>query len=169
VRGSPADILEALREEATAIRDEGPRDVRAHRHARVAAHTDGARVLTHCNAARLRPRVSARALAPIYLAASAGRRVEVLVDETRPLLQGSRLTSWELTRAGIPATVIADNMAASLMRLAESISASSEPIASRATATSRTKSARTALRSRASSWHSHVRGCADVDVRSRDA
>src|SRR3712207_7627398 len=52
----------------------------------------------------------------LFRSAAAGRRVEVFVDETRPLLQGSRLTSWELTRAGIPVTVIADNMAASLMR-----------------------------------------------------
>src|SRR5688500_3716034 len=88
---------------------------------RIGAHglpliPDGARVLTHCNAGALATSGIGTALAPIYLAASAGRRVEVLVDETRPLLQGSRLTSWELTRAGIPATVIADNMAASLMR-----------------------------------------------------
>ena len=77
---------------------------------------DRARVLTHCNAGALATAGIGTALAPIYLAASAGRRIEVLVDETRPLLQGSRLTSWELTRAGIPVTVIADNMAASLMR-----------------------------------------------------
>lgn len=77
---------------------------------------DGARVLTHCNAGALATAGIGTALAPIYLAAGAGRRIEVFVDETRPLLQGSRLTSWELSRAGIPVTVIADNMAASLMR-----------------------------------------------------
>ena len=52
----------------------------------------------------------------MYLAAHEGRRVSVWADETRPLLQGSRLTAWELSRAGIPVTVITDSMAASLMR-----------------------------------------------------
>ena len=114
--GSPTDVLSALRDEATDIRDEDRAMCE-----RIGAHglpliPDGARVLTHCNAGALATAGIGTALAPIYLAVAAGRRVEVLVDETRPLLQGSRLTSWELTRAGIPATVIADNMAASLMR-----------------------------------------------------
>jgi len=77
---------------------------------------DGARVLTHCNAGALATGGIGTALAPVYLAAEAGRKVEVYADETRPLLQGSRLTAWELSRAGIPVTVLADNMAASLMR-----------------------------------------------------
>lgn len=77
---------------------------------------DGARVLTHCNAGALATAGIGTALAAIYVAVEQGRRVEVLVDETRPLLQGSRLTAWELTQAGIPATVLADNMAAALMR-----------------------------------------------------
>src|SRR5438105_1792319 len=59
------------------------------------------------------------ALAPIYLAHDAGRRVEVFVDETRPVLQGARLTAWELVHAGIPCTVIADGAAGSLMRQAK--------------------------------------------------
>src|SRR5256884_506370 len=59
------------------------------------------------------------ALAPIYLAHAAGRRVEVFVDETRPVLQGARLTAWELVRAGIPCTVIADAAAGWLMRQAQ--------------------------------------------------
>jgi methylthioribose-1-phosphate isomerase len=113
---SPHAIFEALRGEATAIRDEDRAMCD-----RIATHglsliPDGARVLTHCNAGALATAGIGTALAPIYLAVASGRRVEVFVDETRPLLQGSRLTSWELTRAGIPATVIADNMAASLMR-----------------------------------------------------
>ena len=115
-RGSPADVLERLRAEATAIRDEDRAMCE-----RIGTHglsliPDGARVLTHCNAGALATAGIGTALAPLYLAAAAGRRVEVFVDETRPLLQGSRLTSWELARAGIPVTVIADNMAASLMR-----------------------------------------------------
>ena len=114
--GSPRAILDDLRTEATAIRDEDRAMCE-----RIGAHAlalvpDGARVLTHCNAGALATAGIGTALAPIYLAAAAGRRIEVFVDETRPLLQGSRLTSWELTRAGIPVTVIADNMAASLMR-----------------------------------------------------
>jgi methylthioribose-1-phosphate isomerase len=114
--GSPNAILAALRQEATAIRDEDRAMC-----ARIGEHglslvPDGARVLTHCNAGALATAGIGTALAPIYLAAAQGRRVEVVVDETRPLLQGSRLTAWELTRAGIPVTVIADNMAASLMR-----------------------------------------------------
>ncbi|HUQ84483.1 MAG TPA: S-methyl-5-thioribose-1-phosphate isomerase [Gemmatimonadaceae bacterium] len=114
--GAASRLLDALRGEATAIRDEDREMCE-----RIGAHgldliPDGARVLTHCNAGALATAGIGTALAPIYLAAAAGRRVEVFVDETRPLLQGSRLTSWELTRAGIPATVIADNMASSLMR-----------------------------------------------------
>jgi methylthioribose-1-phosphate isomerase len=73
-------------------------------------------VLTHCNAGALATAGIGTALAPLYVAAEAGRRIEVFVDETRPLLQGSRLTAWELTRAGIAVTVLADNMAAALMR-----------------------------------------------------
>jgi methylthioribose-1-phosphate isomerase len=56
------------------------------------------------------------ALAPVYTLHQAGKRVAVLADETRPLLQGSRLTAWELSRAGVPVTVITDNMAASRLR-----------------------------------------------------
>ena len=113
---SPHAILERLRAEATAIRDEDRAMCE-----RIGVHglsllPDGARVLTHCNAGALATAGIGTALAPIYLAAAAGRRIEVFVDETRPLLQGSRLTSWELARAGIPVTVIADNLAATLMR-----------------------------------------------------
>jgi methylthioribose-1-phosphate isomerase len=74
---------------------------------------DGATVHTHCNAGALATGGIGTALAPVYLAHAAGRRVQVVADETRPLLQGSRLTAWELTRAGIPTTVIGDGMAAS--------------------------------------------------------
>jgi len=76
----------------------------------------GARVLTHCNAGALATAGSGTALAVIYEAARRGRRPRVWVDETRPLLQGARLTLWELLRAGIPATLVCDNMAAALMR-----------------------------------------------------
>jgi len=77
---------------------------------------DGARVLTHCNAGALATAGIGTALAPVYVAVAAGRRVSVISSETRPLLQGSRITAWELTRAGVPVTVCTDGMAASLMR-----------------------------------------------------
>jgi methylthioribose-1-phosphate isomerase len=76
---------------------------------------NGARVLTHCNAGALATGGMGTALAAIYAAVEQGRRVEVYAGETRPLLQGSRLTAWELARAGIPVTVLVDGAAASLM------------------------------------------------------
>jgi methylthioribose-1-phosphate isomerase len=72
-------------------------------------------VLTHCNAGGLATSEYGTALAPIYLAAEKGRLIHVYVDETRPLLQGARLTAFELLQAGIPATLICDNMAATVM------------------------------------------------------
>jgi methylthioribose-1-phosphate isomerase len=75
-----------------------------------------AQVLTHCNAGALATGGIGTALAPVYTLHQAGHRVAVIVDETRPLLQGSRLTAWELAQAGVPATLIADGMAASRLR-----------------------------------------------------
>jgi methylthioribose-1-phosphate isomerase len=72
-------------------------------------------VLTHCNAGALATAGMGTALAPLYLAHAAGRNVRVFAGETRPLLQGSRITAWELRRAGIEVTVLADNAAASLL------------------------------------------------------
>lgn len=77
---------------------------------------DGDTVLTHCNAGALATGGIGTALAPIFTAHAAGKRIHVYVDETRPALQGARLTAWELARAGIPATLITDSMAASVMR-----------------------------------------------------
>lgn len=77
---------------------------------------DGAIIHTHCNAGALATGGIGTALAPIYRAIAAGRKVSVIADETRPLLQGSRLTAWELNRAGVPVTVIADGMAAARLR-----------------------------------------------------
>ena len=81
-----------------------------------ARHDDAVRVLTHCNAGALATCGIGTALAPVYVAHAAGRRVAVWADETRPLLQGSRLTAWELARAGVPVTVVTDGMAAPLLR-----------------------------------------------------
>jgi methylthioribose-1-phosphate isomerase len=72
-------------------------------------------VLTHCNAGSLATSELGTALAPLYLAHQAGVPFRVYADETRPLLQGARLTSWELQQAGVDVTVICDNMAAHLM------------------------------------------------------
>ena len=72
-------------------------------------------VLTHCNAGGLATSGYGTALAPIYVGHEQGLRLRVYADETRPLLQGARLTSWELARAGVPVTVIADSMAASVL------------------------------------------------------
>jgi len=77
---------------------------------------DGGTILTHCNAGALATSGIGTALAPMYVAHSQGKHFRVYVDETRPLLQGARLTTWELTQAGIDAVLICDNMAASLMQ-----------------------------------------------------
>jgi len=77
---------------------------------------DGSTVLTHCNAGGLATGGIGTALAPIYLAHEAGRRVHVFVDETRPLLQGARLTAWELSEAGVSCTIVADAAAGALLR-----------------------------------------------------
>jgi len=107
---------EALIEEAQAIWDEDRAMCQRIGEAGLPLVPDGATVHTHCNAGALATGGIGTALAPIYLAHAAGRRVQVIADETRPLLQGSRLTAWELTRAGIPTTVISDGMAASRLR-----------------------------------------------------
>jgi len=76
---------------------------------------DGFRVLTHCNAGSLATGGIGTALAVIYTAKFGGKDISVWVDETRPILQGARLTAWELGRAGVPHTLICDNMAASII------------------------------------------------------
>ncbi|HZG68546.1 MAG TPA: S-methyl-5-thioribose-1-phosphate isomerase [Herpetosiphonaceae bacterium] len=80
---------------------------------------DGARVLTHCNAGGLATAGYGTALAPLRTAHAVGKRLHVLVDETRPFLQGARLTAWELQQAGIPQTLITDNMAGYFMSRGE--------------------------------------------------
>ena len=77
---------------------------------------DTARVLTHCNAGALATAGYGTALGVIRGAVEQGKKVAVLADETRPFLQGARLTAWELTRDGIDTTVITDNMSGALMR-----------------------------------------------------
>ena len=77
---------------------------------------NGMGILTHCNAGALATAGQGTALSVLYEAKKRGKKFRVYVDETRPLLQGSRLTAWELKRAKIDTTVICDNMAAALMR-----------------------------------------------------
>jgi methylthioribose-1-phosphate isomerase len=72
-------------------------------------------ILTHCNAGSLAAVVYGTALSPIYVGVEQGMKFHVYADETRPLLQGSRLTAYELQQNGVPVTVLCDNMAASLM------------------------------------------------------
>ena len=114
--GAVAGVLEALECEANAIFSEDDAMCRA-----IGAHgapliTEGAGLLTHCNAGGLATSGYGTALAPMISAHAAGRKFHVFADETRPLLQGARLTAWELQQAGIPVTLICDNMAAVVMR-----------------------------------------------------
>ena len=113
--GDNRAIVEALGAEATALFHEDQVMCRRIGEHGLSLVPDGARVLTHCNAGALATTGIGTALAPIYLAAEAGRRVEVYVGETRPLHQGSRLTAWELSQVGIPVTVCTDDAAAALM------------------------------------------------------
>ncbi|MBI3313498.1 MAG: S-methyl-5-thioribose-1-phosphate isomerase [Candidatus Omnitrophica bacterium] len=76
----------------------------------------GDRVLTHCNAGGLATSGYGTALGVLYAAKSSGKKLFVYADETRPLLQGARLTAWELTKSGIPCTLLCDSFAASIMQ-----------------------------------------------------
>jgi methylthioribose-1-phosphate isomerase len=80
---------------------------------------EGARILTHCNAGALATAGYGTALGVVRAAADAGRRISVLAGETRPFLQGARLTAWELARDGIPVSVVTDGMAGFLMQRGE--------------------------------------------------
>jgi len=112
----PEEAGRMLEREAVAICEE---DVDANR--RMGEHgaaliPDDSSVLTHCNAGALATAGYGTALGVVRAAVSAGKRVHVFVDETRPFLQGARLTAWELMKDGIPCTLVTDNMAAKLMR-----------------------------------------------------
>ena len=111
-----ASILDRLLEEAVAIQDEDRHTCQAIGRHGAELMPRGAGVLTHCNAGGLATAGSGTALAVLFAAADLGMNIEVYVDETRPLLQGARLTTWELTRHGIPTTLICDSMAAWAMR-----------------------------------------------------
>jgi methylthioribose-1-phosphate isomerase len=105
--GAATDILEEDRAMCRCLGEHG---------AALLPDTDPVRVLTVCNAGALATSGMGTALAPVYHAVEAGRRIEVFACETRPLLQGSRITAWELERAGIACTVVIDSAAPLLLR-----------------------------------------------------
>ncbi|MBM3750181.1 MAG: S-methyl-5-thioribose-1-phosphate isomerase [Acidimicrobiia bacterium] len=113
---SPAELADRLRREADAIHDEDVSSCRAIGDAGAGVVPQGARILTHCNAGALATAGYGTALGVIRSAAAQGKVAQVFADETRPFLQGARLTAWELTREGIPTTVITDSMAGLLLR-----------------------------------------------------
>ncbi|MBD3646364.1 MAG: S-methyl-5-thioribose-1-phosphate isomerase, partial [Pseudomonadales bacterium] len=110
-----ADLFAGLEAEARAIHEEDMAACQAIGEAGLPLVKAHPRLLTHCNAGALAVSGIGTALAPIYVAHGQGIPVHVHVDETRPLLQGARLTAWELERAGVPMTLITDNMAAAVM------------------------------------------------------
>ena len=113
---APADIAAALEAEARAIHDEDIRMCRAISEYGLSLLKDGDGVLTHCNAGPLATSRYGTAQGPLFLALEKGVRLRVFADETRPLLQGARLTSYELAKAGADVTLICDNMASIVMK-----------------------------------------------------
>ncbi len=112
---SVKEIKALLVQEAHAIRDEDEETCRLIGEHALPLFQDGMGVLTHCNAGGIATARYGTALAPIYLAQQKGMSLKVFADETRPLLQGARLTAWELHEAGIDVTLITDSMAAMVM------------------------------------------------------
>lgn len=110
------ELRSALREEATAIRMEDAQVCKAIGEHSLKLLEKGWGLLTHCNAGAIATAEYGTALAPIYLGQERGYNFKVYADETRPLLQGARLTAWELMEAGVDVTLICDNMAASVMK-----------------------------------------------------
>ena len=109
------ELVARLRQEADRIHDDDLESCRAiGRHGAMLV-PDDAHILTHCNAGALATAGYGTALGVVRGAVDAGKRVAVYADETRPFLQGARLTAWELVKDGIPTTVITDNMAAAIM------------------------------------------------------
>lgn len=113
---SPAESIDALLAEARRIREEDAAMCRAM--GRIGANLihDGDGILTHCNTGGLATAEYGTALAVIFTAYEQGKRIHVFADETRPLLQGARLTMWELQQHGVPSTLICDSMAAQVMK-----------------------------------------------------
>lgn len=120
VRAQPInEIADVLLAQAHEIAAEDVRINRAMGAWGAALLADGARVLTHCNAGALATAGHGTALGVIRSAVESGKQISVLADETRPFLQGARLTAWEMVQEGIPVTLICDNMAGHLMSRGE--------------------------------------------------
>ncbi|MEW6096704.1 MAG: S-methyl-5-thioribose-1-phosphate isomerase [bacterium] len=111
-----AKLKKALLTEAILIHEDDKEKCRKMGEYGASLIKDGDTVLTHCNAGALATGGMGTALSPIYIAKKQGKKVKVFADETRPLLQGARLTTWELKQAGIDVTLICDNMAAVVMK-----------------------------------------------------
>jgi methylthioribose-1-phosphate isomerase len=116
---STEELAARLNREARAIHDEDVANCRTMGQFGASLVPDGARVLTHCNAGALATAGYGSALGVIRAAVEQGKRIAVFADETRPFLQGARLTAWELVRDGISTTVITESMAGPLMRAGE--------------------------------------------------
>ena len=116
---SPEALADRLEREARRIHDEDVESCRAMGMHGAAVVPDRARVLTHCNAGALATAGYGSALGVIRAAIEKGKKVAVYADETRPFMQGARLTAWELVREGIETTVITESMAGPLMRAGE--------------------------------------------------
>ena len=113
---SPSDLVGRMIEEAQQIRLEDIAICRAIGRNGAALVPDGKTVLTHCNAGALATAGYGTALGVIRAAVESGKRIDVFADETRPFLQGARLTAWELQEDHIPTTLITDNMAGYFLR-----------------------------------------------------
>lgn len=109
-------IKHCLLEEAMEIRDEDIRVCRAIGENGLSLIQDGDGILTHCNAGQLATVKYGTALAPIHLGTEKGMKFKVFIDETRPLLQGARLSAFEMLSRGVDATLICDNMASMVMK-----------------------------------------------------
>ena len=117
LRGQPAgEIQRALVEEAVRMREEDIEICRAIGRNGAPLVPDHKTVLTHCNAGALATAGYGTALGVIRAAVESGKKIDVFSDETRPLLQGARLTAWELRQDGIPCTLITDNMAGHFLK-----------------------------------------------------
>lgn len=113
---TPEACKKWLLAEAKAIHEEDIAACRAMGEYGLSLLKPGMGILTHCNAGTIATAKYGTCLAPIYLGHEKGYNFKVFADETRPLLQGARLTSWELHKAGVDVTLICDNMAATVMK-----------------------------------------------------
>lgn len=113
---SVAEIKDALRQEAELIREEDAKVCESIGKHALTLLKENWGILTHCNAGTIATAKYGTALAPIYLGQEQGYSFKVYADETRPLLQGARLTAWELKEAGVDVTLICDNMSSIVMK-----------------------------------------------------